>query len=244
MSRLLAFTGAPGDVEAVHPVAQGLGAALHAEVVLQALTDDVDLVDTVMHALEPAGVLLGVLPTAPGETPSRVAELLLCCPKPLVLVPTGAPLRRTGGLSRVLVPLDGTDESAAAVAGALTLFAASGIDLVVLHVMQDGTTPRFWDQPVHARASWESEFLARFCPEPGARLELRHGSPGQSVLDVAESEQADLVVLGWSQRSDTGRAQTVWATVTGARVPVMLLPVPVSADSTTTAPAGAQDVLR
>lgn len=242
MARLLAFTTAADDVEALHPVAEDLGAALHAEVVLQALPEDPDArIAEVLRALESPGVVLGVIPYPTGETAARVAEVLLCCPKPVVLVRTGEAPRRTRRLSRVLVPLDGTDESAAAVGGALALFSASGLDLVVLHVMQQGSMPRFWDQPVHARQSWESEFLARFCPEPGARLELRRGVPGQGILDVADSEQADLIALGWSQPSNRGRARTVWATVTGARVPVMLIPVlPDPATSPTPATAVAE----
>lgn len=243
MARLLAFTAEPADVAALHPVAEDLGAALQAEVVLQALPAEPDeRIAEVLRALEAPGVVLGVIPYPTGPTAARLAQVLLSCPKPVVLVRTGEGVRRTRRLSRVLVPLDGSEESAAAVGGALGMFAASGLDLVVLHVMHEGSMPIFWDQPVHARQSWEAEFLARFCPEPGARLELRRGVPGQGILDVADSEDADLIALGWTQPSNRGRARTVWATVTGARVPVMLIPVPaddaVSPDPATVAAHG------
>ncbi|ATL69319.1 hypothetical protein CRH09_27220 [Nocardia terpenica] len=37
--------------------------------------------------------------------------------------------------------------------------------------------------------------------------------------------QADLIILGWSQRLEPGHAPTVRRTVTEATVPVMLIPV-------------------
>jgi hypothetical protein len=97
--------------------------------------------------------------------------------------------------------------------------------VVVLHVFDASTVPRFWDQAAHARRAWEEEFMTRFCAQPGARLELRSGAAGQQVVDVAATEGVDLITLGWSQRLDPGRAQTVRRTVLEAAVPVMLVPL-------------------
>ena len=71
--------------------------------------------------------------------------------RPVVLVPAAARGRRPQ-IRRVLVPLDGTAESAAAVAETVEQFARAGVDLVVLHVFDAETVPRFWDQAAHARA--------------------------------------------------------------------------------------------
>jgi nucleotide-binding universal stress UspA family protein len=125
----------------------------------------------------------------------------------------------------VLIPLDGTPEAAAAVDRSVELFARAGVDLVVLHVFDQATVPRFWDQPAHARRAFEDEFMARYCAVPGARLELRSGVAGEQVIDVAAAEQVDLIALGWSQRLDAGRARVVRRTVTAADVPVMLVPL-------------------
>jgi hypothetical protein len=38
---------------------------------------------------------------------------------------------------------------------------------------------------VHARKSWVEEFLTRYCNQPNARMELRSGTPGEHILDVA-----------------------------------------------------------
>lgn len=143
--------------------------------------------------------------------------------KPVVLVPRH-PQARTGVISRVLLPLDGTPEAAAAVSEATELFAEAGVDLLVLHVFDESTVPRFWDQPAHALPAWSTEFLARHVPHAGARLTVRSGQPGDHVIGVAEEEQADLIALGWSQNLDPGRAHTVRQCVRDARVPVLLLP--------------------
>ncbi|MGY2062970.1 universal stress protein, partial [Nocardia gipuzkoensis] len=134
--------------------------------------------------------------------------------KPVVVVPATA--RRVTRIRRVLVPLDGTDETVTAVAETVRLFGSAGTEIVVLHVFDAATTPRFWDQAAHARPVWEQEFLARYCtphfPGTTPTLTLRSGSPGEHVVDLA-AEHADLIILDWSRRLDPGRAQTVRRTV-------------------------------
>ncbi|MBF6176614.1 universal stress protein [Nocardia blacklockiae] len=149
--------------------------------------------------------------------------------KPIVLVPNSLrPADVPATIEHVLVPLDGTDEAAHAVAETVRLFRAAGTEIAVLHVFDRSTVPASWDQAAHARSAWEEEFLARYCAPhlPGAppALTLRSGSPGETVVDVA-AEQADMIILGWSQRLLPGRAQTVRKTVDAAPVPVMLIPV-------------------
>ena len=144
--------------------------------------------------------------------------------KPVVLVPAGARLPRQ--IRRVLLPLDGTARSAAAVAEAAERFARGGAELVVLHVFDAQTVPRFWDQHAHAGQAWEQEFLARYCALPGARLELRSGAAAEHMAKVAGAEQADMIALAWSQRLEPGRAAAVRRTVLEAEVPVMLTPMP------------------
>ena len=177
----------------------------------------------VLRALHSPGALLVVLA---GDELSRPIwwRVVQRSAKPVVLVPIAARGRRAE-IRRVLLPLDGTAESAAAVAGTVEQFARAGVDLVVLHVFDAETVPRFWDQAAHAGEAWEEEFLARFCAQPGARLELRSGVAGEHVLDVAEAERADMIALGWSRHLDPGRSRTVRRTVRDAVVPVMLIPM-------------------
>jgi nucleotide-binding universal stress UspA family protein len=177
----------------------------------------------VIRALHQPGTVTGVLS---GDEMSRplwqpVAQQAA---KPVVLVPARARLPRR--IRRVLLPLDGTARSAAAVAEAAERFARSGAELVVLHVFDAQTVPKFWDQQAHARQAWEQEFLARYCALPGARLELRSGAAAEHVAKVAVAEQADMIALAWSQRLGPGRAAAVRQTIAEAEVPVMLIPMP------------------
>ncbi|HSP20123.1 MAG TPA: universal stress protein, partial [Myxococcaceae bacterium] len=128
-------------------------------------------------------------------------------------------------MTRVLLPLDGSWEAAAAVAPTAALLAHAGLELVVLHVFHAATVPPFWDQAAHFRSSWEPEFLARYSPNPGVRLHLRSGVPGEQLVSVAAEERVHLIALGWSQRLDADRAATVRWVLRDARVPVLLMPV-------------------
>ena len=109
--------------------------------------------------------------------------------------------------------------------GTVDLLAGAGIEIVALHVYTAATIPKFQDHAVHAERAWEAEFLSRYCAQPGVRLHMRSGVTAEQVLDVAAAEDVDLVVLGWSQRLDEGRARTVRRTVRDANVPVMLVPL-------------------
>lgn len=180
-------------------------------------------VEQVLAELAAAGTVLGVFAdgSSQQELGWHVAQL---ADEPVVLVPRTEPAA-AHMIRRVLVPLDGTPESAAALAETIELLARAGLDIVVLHVFDSATVPRFWDHPAHAQQAWEAEFTARYCDQPGIRVELRRGESGQGVLDVAAAEGVDLIALAWSRRMDEGRARTVRRTVRGARVPVMLVPI-------------------
>jgi nucleotide-binding universal stress UspA family protein len=178
----------------------------------------------VIRALHQPGTVTGVLP---GDERRRqlwqpVAQRSA---KPVVLVPAGA-RRLPRRIRRVLLPLDGTARSAAAAAEAAERFARGGAELVVLHVFDAVTVPKFWDQHAHASQAWEQEFLARYCALPGVRLELRSGVAAEHMAKVAGAEQADMIALAWSQRLDPGRAAAVRQTILEAEVPVMLIPMP------------------
>ena len=180
--------------------------------------------DRVIRALHRPSTLTGVLP---GDERWRqlwqpVAQRSA---KPVVLVPAGT-RRLPRRIRRVLLPLNGTARSAAAVAEAAERFARGGAELVVLHVFDAETVPKFWNQHAHASQAWEQEFLARYCALPGARLELRSGAAAEHVAKVAGAEQADMIALAWSQRLEPGRAAAVRRTVLDAEVPVMLVPMP------------------
>ena len=144
----------------------------------------------------------------PGVLPGDAASLQVWAagaaagPKPVVIVPAAA--RPAPQISRALMPLDGTPQSAAAVATTRRL-ADAGVDLVVLHVFDAATVPKFWDQPAHAEQAWPGipGPLLRSARRP-ARVAQRGAA--EHVLEVAAAEQADMIALAWSQQLDQGRA--------------------------------------
>jgi nucleotide-binding universal stress UspA family protein len=180
-------------------------------------------VDRVLTELGEATSVLGVLSGA-ASLQQLGWPVLQRARKPVVLVPSATRLAPQM-ISRALIPLDGTPESAIAVAETIRLLAGAGVDLVVLHVFDATTVPRFWDQPAHAEQAWQNEFLARYCDQPGVRLQLRSGVPGEHVLDVAASEHVDLIALGWSRQLGEARARTLRHTLREARVPVLVVPI-------------------
>jgi nucleotide-binding universal stress UspA family protein len=151
-------------------------------------------------------------------------DLLVAVSKPLVLVPPQAaiPFR----FQRVLVPLDGTSVTAAALTETVELARGSAVEVEVLHVYDEESLPLFSDQPQHETESWAREFLARYCPNVDlGRLHLRVGRPGEHVVQVARETGADLIALGWAQDLSRGRAAVVRETLERSRIPVLLVPV-------------------
>lgn len=231
MSEVLAVLEFRDGSELITDTAAAIARVVGATVRVIDLGSDVGPALKVKHALADlaaAGTSFGVFAGAGSqqELGWHVAQL---AEKPVVLVPRAGP-DVPHVISRVLVPLDGTAESAAAVGETIRLLARAGIDIIVLHVFESATVPRFWDYPAHAEQVWRSEFLARYCDQPGIRFELRRGEPGENVLDVAVSERVDLIALAWS-REGNKQAPTVRRAVRDGRVPVMLLPVPPTSEA-------------
>ena len=225
MPAILSFVDTTDVADEAQRLTLALATTLRLRAEQRDMPSDGDVAATVLHLVDDPAVALAVLPYTAGDLPPHVVEIIGRCPHPMVLVPVGRRVTAPELISRVLVPLDGTPKSAATVAGVLALFSASGTDIVALHVFDGATVPKFWDQHAHARKSWDEEFLARNCNEPDARLELRTGEPGESILDVAAAEHADLIALGWAQKLSDGRARTVRTTLVGASTPILLLPV-------------------
>jgi nucleotide-binding universal stress UspA family protein len=227
MPEILAFSSGPDDESAVRAVTTALARTLHLTSGHQHSlpAGDGKASAAVLLAMEQPSVGLTVLPYHPGDADRLINEVIRHCSKPVVLTPVNQGVTAHELISRVLVPLDGTSESADTVAETVALFAASGADIIALHVFDQTTVPKFWDQAAHARKSWDEEFLARNCHQPDARLELRSGMPGENILDVAATEHADLIALGWTQNLSPGRAETVRTIVAQTSTPILLLPV-------------------
>lgn len=229
MRHVLAVVDDAGGASGVIAVAGAMAEVLRAdvrEVRLAVGSGGRDVETAVLHELEQPGTILGVLAdgTLSGDVSWRVVRRST---KPVILLPSRprTPESSHKVISRVLLPLDGSPEAAAAVTETAGLFTRTGVDLVVLHVFDEVTTPRCWDQAAHARQAWEEEFLARHCAHPGVRMELRSGVVEEQVVNVAVEEYVDLITLGWSRQIGPGRARTVRRIVADADVPVMLIPM-------------------
>jgi hypothetical protein len=86
------------------------------------------------------------------------------------------------------------------------------------------TMPMFWGHAAHASQGWAGEFKWRWCGGRDIGVCLRRGEVADAVLEVAETEAVDLIVLVWTQDLRPGHATVVRAALHGAHVPVLLVP--------------------
>jgi hypothetical protein len=94
-------------------------------------------IEDVLRKLGAADISIGVVADGTGIE-QAVGQLISASPKPIVLVPHGLETRHPLVISRVLLPLDGSWEAAAAVAPTADLFTNAGVELIVLHVINRG----------------------------------------------------------------------------------------------------------
>ena len=201
--------------------------AVHAGVPLRILEGEVwaSLLEAVADPAAIAAVF-GARATPGGRRPvGRTAlHVLEQANKPVVVVPPEAAAVPPRPFRRLLVPLEGSAVSSQPVVESLCPLIVTDVELVVLHVFTDATMPRILDRRVRDLSLWRDEFLARFCPE-ASRLELRSGTVGGCVAAMCREQDADLVVLSWSQDSSPGHAAVIRDVLSHSTIPVVLLPV-------------------
>lgn len=172
-----------------------------------------DVVATVVatHALPGA---LGVA----GHLPRHLIEN---CPGLVVAVPPDlAPGRR--GLDRLLVPVEGDQESSEALVEVVAEFQASGRTIIGLHVLNRGNTPAFadrWDDP----SMWSDAFWGTHAPMI-THTHITLGDVLLGVLDVIRDHDADAVLLEWGQHLEDDRGLVVKDVLRHCPVPVLLVP--------------------
>ncbi|MEY2957920.1 MAG: hypothetical protein RLZZ01_488 [Actinomycetota bacterium] len=171
-------------------------------------------------------VVVGARTTESGARPAgHVARAIVeQADKPVVVVPPGGP-SRAATIRRVLVPLEGSETSTRAVSDLLGSLTAAGVCLVPVHVFDPGTSPAFWDHAAHSHEAFTTSFSHRWCAPDADPLRLRRGRIGDVVVEAADEEDADLIVLGWSRHLAAGRAPVVRTVLGESRVPVLLVPV-------------------
>jgi nucleotide-binding universal stress UspA family protein len=219
------------DVEAVHvregPANSPEWLASQAGVPLRVLDGSVH--ESLLNAAGEAEVVaavLGARATSSGRRRvigSNAVQVVTKTDKPVMVVPPEVVPRREQ-FRRLLVPLEGSEQSSLPVVDTLCPLIVADIELVVLHVFTTATLPPALDRPTRDLAIWGSEFLARHCPN-ASRIELRTGSIARRVNDVCDEEHADLVVLSWSQDNSPGRAAVIHDVLAHSTVPLLLLPL-------------------
>lgn len=162
------------------------------------------------------------------------------CPAMVIPVDNETTALRSGRrMQRVLLPLDGTPETAAAIQPAVDLAYAAGAEIDVIHVVSAGQersgepgsfgAPRYVDHPEHDWPAWSHEFITRFltcvaeCPvRPRSRVFLRSGDLVDEVLKFAEEETPSIIAMTWHGRFDHEHESAVKRVLCGSKSPVML----------------------
>ena len=219
------------SVEAVHvgepggrtaeAIAEAAGVAFRCVggATVPALLQAIAAEETVGAVIGARGALTG--PTPAGHTALAVAEEVA---KPVVVVPPDLAARPREP-AKIVVPLDGTPETAEAVRDLVHLIAGRRAEIVVVHVFDTRTVPRFLDRPARDLETLGREFLERYCREIGARFVWRTGSARGAVAELAEGDGNALVVLAWNGNLSSGHGAVVAEVLARARIPVLLLPV-------------------
>jgi hypothetical protein len=219
------------DVEAVHvgrrPAETLETLAAHHGVPLRLLHGPAEraLLDAVAPPHVVAAVL-GARATPGGRRPTGRTALAVMqgTNKPTVVVPPDAVGVSPRPFRRLLVPLEGSEETSRPVMDCLCPLIVAKVELVVLHVFTAETVPRVLDRPGRDLELLGDEFLTRHCPY-ATRVEWRTGPVGARVTDAYGEDDADLVVLSWSQDSSAGHAAVVRHVLAASTIPVLLLPV-------------------
>jgi nucleotide-binding universal stress UspA family protein len=157
---------------------------------------------------------------APGHTAQSVATR---SSKPVLVVPPDATPRPR--LTRAMFPLDGNERVSSAMRPMIATYIAAGFEVIALHVFQPDTVPRFMDGPEDISV-WRAEFLAQHCADLGIRLATRPGPTAEALLQAAEIEDVDIIVIGWRQDLSPQRAAVIRTVLTAADRPVLLIPLP------------------
>ncbi len=183
----------------------------------------------VLGALDAPDVIAAVLGASDGLGGQRLAgretmKILERANKPIVLVPVGVAAGTSRPYRRLLVPLEGTEQSSRAVLKHLFPVLRDDVELRALHVFTQNTMPRILDHPGRDMELIGDEFLARNLP-PAASVDMRVGPVGLRVAEACAERAADLVVLSWAQDGSAGHAVVIRDVLAHCAIPVLFLPV-------------------
>ncbi|MCL7412403.1 MAG: universal stress protein [ANME-2 cluster archaeon] len=108
---------------------------------------------------------------------------------------------------KILVATDGSDNSMNAVSSAIELAKATGAELCTIYVVSDanlyaGIRSAYWADEMHEHFIKEGEEAIQYVKAEGgaANIEigtfLLEGNAGEKIVDFAEANDIDLIVMG------------------------------------------------
>lgn len=170
-------------------------------------------------------LVLGMRAAPAGHRPvgPTAGEVITTVGKPVVVVPehSALPVR----VKSVLIPLDGTASTSAAMERTIEWARDAQLDVHLLHVYEAASLPFFDDQSHHEAPAWSREFRQRHSPRTAdVHVQVRTGIPGDVVLAVAHELEAGMIALAWLQELLPERARVVQSVLALSSVPVLLVP--------------------
>lgn len=211
---------------------------------VKTITDWGEPAACIVEQLETHQADLVVMGTHGRSAPGRwlygsVADAVLrTSPVPVVLVPPAAmtpwPSR---GLTRILVPLDGSDLAEAALAPATELAKTFGSEILLLEVVPFPPYPLYGDGAMMAAFDPEKELADSETYLAGVAARLRAAgiqvrtwaelaNPAIAIAEVASSEKADLIAMATHGRSGFARlvlGSVATGTLQRANSPLLLV---------------------
>ncbi len=140
-------------------------------------------------------------------------------------------------IQRILCPVDFSETSQRALAYALGLAQAAGAELIVVHALEEAPLFAAYAGPQAGSILAEAENAARrelaelvadaTLPAARLRTEILRGKIPQAILEYAEQQQADLIVMGTHGRSGLEYAffgSVAERVIRRARCPVLIVP--------------------
>lgn len=148
---------------------------------------------------------------------------------------------------KILVPLDGTDESAKAVPVAAALARQLGAALLLLEMVPAGdarlglvadaasggmTDPHVFEGVIEAREHVAEGYVSALAEELSAEgldvsFSIGTGNEGRGIVEAARRERVDLIVMATHARGALGRlvfGSTTDHVIRGAHIPVLVVP--------------------
>lgn len=181
--------------------------------------------DVLARSLDDPDVLAGVIGSRNEQRMSKLLghvakQLCVSTATPLVVVPPGS--GEPSDPFTAVVPLDGTEATAAAVAPIVRRLQRSGAVIVSTHVFDHDALPPLMSSAEDVRTV-AAEFDAVHLHGQSDSVELRIGDAQETVPDLARRVHADAVVVAWGQNLGPGRAAVIRRLIE-ADVRIVLVP--------------------